>query len=55
MKYDVHVWYSTCIQVDADDKDEAEQLACDTLNETDDGTFRTIIDVSAVDVEEVEE
>ena len=54
MNYNVYVWYGTCVQVEADDEKEAEQLARETLDETDDETFRLSIGVSEVDVEEVD-
>lgn len=55
MKYNVYVWYATCVQVEAENEDEAIQLAHTTLDETDDMTFREIIDVSDVEAEEVDE
>ena len=54
MKYNVYVWYGTCVQVEADDEKEAGQLARETLVDTDDETFREIIEISDVEVKEVD-
>ena len=55
MKYNVFVWYATCIEVDAEDEDSAIEEAKFTLDNTDDGTFRSIIGISGVEAEGVEE
>lgn len=54
MKYEVYVWYATCVEVDADDEEDAVEAAKAMLDNMDDGNFRSIIDVSETDVSEVE-
>lgn len=54
MKYEVYVWYATCVEVDADDEDDAVEVAKAMLDSMDDGNFRSIIDVSEAEAEEVE-
>ena len=55
MKYNVYVRYATCVQVDADDEEDAVEAAKAMLDNMDDGTFRSIIEVSEAEAEEVEE
>ena len=55
MKYDVYVWYATCVQVEAENEDEAELLARDMLEGLDDETFRSIVEISETDASEAEE
>lgn len=56
MKYNVYVWYATCVQVETEDEDDEDivRSARAMLDDMDDKSFRDKLEFSEFAVDEVE-